>query len=127
MSDLKPTGMLIDVDGVERQVLFTLSIIDALQEKFGKPFNEIINDSMKDAKDIVKSMTWASEMMELLANDEAEMTKRKELEVESGHFNKYITTENVYEIIAKLWVKSGMDLPEPDEFETPNAESGQNE
>ena len=47
MSDLKPRGIPIILDGVERHFLFTLNIIDELQDKYGKNLYEIIEDLTK--------------------------------------------------------------------------------
>lgn len=44
MSDLRPAGIPVNFDGVDRVFLFTLNVIDELEDKFEKPVIEILKD-----------------------------------------------------------------------------------
>lgn len=125
MSDLKPTGTLINVDGVERRVLFTISAIYKLQDKEKKPISEIINECLNSSDDVAETMNWTIGVLEVLSNDEAERTGDKEKLVKPGHFKSFITAKNVYAILALLLVEYGIDLPEPEDDDNPNAKGGQ--
>ena len=47
MSDLRPRGIPVVLDGVERHFLFTLNIIDEIQDRYGKTLHEVIADLAK--------------------------------------------------------------------------------
>ena len=51
MSELKNTGVKITLD-IEREMVFSLNVLDACVEKFGKMDN-VLNDSAKDMKTTV--------------------------------------------------------------------------
>lgn len=72
MSDLKPRGIPIILDGVERHFLFTLNIIDELQDKYGKNLYEIIEDLTKNEE----SGHLLREVVTILLNDEVDRTER---------------------------------------------------
>lgn len=122
MSDLTPKASLLTVDGVERKILFTFSVIDELQEKFNKPMDDIIEDCMKmssDPKRITELMKTTSQILEVFANDIGLGSES----VEEGHFDRFITTRNIYEIIYILLTEYGLNLPNPSEDDDPNLES----
>ena len=54
MSDLRPKGYALMVNGVERRFLFTLNAIDAVQSEFNKNVIEVIDEAVngKDAEQI---------------------------------------------------------------------------
>lgn len=126
MSDLRPVGVTVEVEGVERHFLFTLNVIDEIQEHFKMELSQVI-DNMTDkekANDTVRYLVSA------LLNDEAEReaSKGKELrkytEREAGWL---ISLENISDIILAIFKAYGLSLPEPDEDDYPNMESGQTE
>lgn len=122
MSDLTPKASLLTVDGVERKILFTFSVIDELQEKFDKPMDDIIEDYMKmssDPNQLTELMKTTSQILEVFANDIGLGNES----VEEGHFDRFITTRNIYEIIYILLTEYGLDLPNPSEDDDPNLES----
>ena len=127
MSDLRPTGEKIVVDGVERRLLFTLNAIDELQEQCKMPLDEIVNlltDKEKSGKALRK-------ILMVLLNDEADRMEhnRKETEKLRRYDEKeigwIITRDNVIELTIAVLKAYGLSLPEGDEFETPKAQSGQ--
>ena len=44
MSDLKPCGIKVDIGGVEHEFLFTIEIIEAIQENCNAPLMELIGN-----------------------------------------------------------------------------------
>lgn len=122
MSDLTPKASLLTVDGVERKILFTFSVIDELQERFEKPMDDIIKDYVtlsSDEKQISELMKTTSKVLEVISND----TGLGNDPVKEGHFDSFITTKNVYEIAYILLKEYGLDLPDEDEEDDPNQES----
>lgn len=128
MSDLKPIGEPITLDGVERHLLFTLNVVDTIQDHFECSLEEVIN-KLTDKKESSKALKYV--LMELL-NDEADRQKhagddqglKKYTEQEIGWL---ITQENILQVMVTVLRAYGLSIPEEDEFESPNAMSGQSE
>lgn len=120
MSDLRPLGVPIEIDGVERHLLFTLNAIDDIQEHFDKELGQIIND-LTSKEESTKTLRYVS--MALL-NDEAE---RKDLKKYTDkEIGWIITLDNQIEITIKILEAYGISLPKGDEDdEDPNQTSGQ--
>ncbi|MDO4553707.1 MAG: hypothetical protein Q4B70_01010 [Lachnospiraceae bacterium] len=125
MSDLKPVGIPIQLGGEERRFLFTLNAMDELQSKYDMPMEEVIN-GLLDKK---KSITALRDIVMVLINDEVRRKKhdgentREEFTLEEVGW--MIHAENVTEITFAVLAAYGYSLPEPDEFESPNAMTGQ--
>lgn len=124
MSDLRPTGEPIMLDGEERHLLFTLNAVDALQDHFDCSLEEII-DKVTDKREAAKTMRYA---VMVLLNDEADRTEdaglKRYTEQEVGWL---ISQENLTEVTIAMLKAYGLSLPEPDEFESPNTQSGPTE
>lgn len=127
MNDLRPVGTPINLDGVEREILFTLPAIHAIQKKFGCSIDDVMKIALKDETDTCQLMEWASDILTILFNDEAERTKDKKREVTGEVFDRILTARNVNKIMLILLVEYGYDIPQPDddEDENPNMESGE--
>lgn len=124
MSDLRPKGVPVMIDGVERHLLFTLNVIDNIQEHFDMTLEEVI-DLLTDKR---KSNQTLKTILMMLLEDEVE---RKEYTGGAGELKKYsqkeigwlVTVDNVTEILLAVLKAYGLSLPEPgDDF--PNLESG---
>lgn len=121
MSDLRPQGVKVNFDGVEREFLFTLNAIDAVQEKYGKTVIEVLQDISDQEKlsEIIKTMT------SILLTDEAERKKWKDpgstlpaiSEKEAGWL---VTVENIDEVTSAILSAYRISIPEPNEDEDPN-------
>lgn len=124
MSDLRPTGITVNLGGQERKLLFTLNAIDVLQDEHGKPIEDIIRSISDDGKDhkIFLSIVTA------LLNDEAEREKimnGRELPVVTPQLAGWMVTHDNYaEVFIAVLKAYGYSMPEPDEDSDPNLESG---
>ncbi len=125
MSELRPRGIPVTLNGVERHFLFTLSAIDAAQDKTGKSMREI----MEDLADEETAMHTLRDLLVILSEDEVEREKyrgsepglRPITEKEAGYL---IGVDNIWELVAAVMAAYGYSIPEPEE-EDPNRESGQ--
>lgn len=125
MSDLRPRGVPIVLDGEERHLLFTLNTIDVVQSEFGKTLDEVIRgiaDGGTEKTDTMRTL------LMILLNDEADRAQRK------GETEKYrkitfqdagelIGLDNYADVLIAIMKAYGVSLPEPDEND-PNAKSG---
>lgn len=125
MSALKPTGVPITLDGVERHILFTLNAIDEIQERFDAPMEEVMKKltEKKEAENTLRIL------LTTLINDEVERLAYKggdcELEsVDEKQVGWMLTSQNMLEATIAVLRAYGYDLPEPEE-DDPNQKSGQ--
>ena len=115
MGIFKPRGVAIVLNGEERHFLFTLNMIDQIEEKYDKPLMEVL----EDVANVV-----------ILLNDEAERNKRMKASVEystvtEADVGDMIGLDNYYEVMKALLKAYGISMPEVDEDEDPNQKSGQ--
>lgn len=124
MSDLRPKGTPVMINGEERNLLFTLNVIDEIQDHYDAPMTEVW-DRLTDKRKSDKTIRY---LVCTLLNDEAAREKRNGKDLKSYTEEEVgwaITVENVNEIMMALLSAYGMSLPEPDEDDDPKAESGQ--
>mgnify|MGYP006990037870 CR=1 FL=1 len=124
MSDLRPHGVKVSLDGVERHLLFTLNAVDEIQEHFELPLPEVMQKLIKDESsfDVLK------DILIILFNDEVERLSyaggKCELEkVDERQIGWMLTENNVMEAITAVLLAYGCDLPDPDS-DDPNVRSG---
>lgn len=126
MSDLRPVGVPVMIEGVERHMLFTLNVIDEIQEHYNEPLAEIINNLMKKSSAVktLRYMTYALLEDELQRKAAGGEKLKKYSEKEIGWL---ITRENEEEIMLAILKAYGLALPESDDREEafPNQSSGQ--
>lgn len=67
MGKINQRGTSIEIGGVERHLLFTLSVIDELQEHYDKPVSEVLNLIMTDERQAYKCIGYITTV---LLNDE---------------------------------------------------------
>ena len=126
MSKLRPRGISVELDGEERYFLFTLNMIDHFEEKYGKTMNAIIEDLVESEQ----NNHMLRDIVTDLLNDEAERSVRKcqELqypEVTVQDTGNMIGLDNYYEVLNAVLRAYGISLPEAEEDDDPNRESGQ--
>lgn len=127
MGILKNTGTPLNIDGVERHLLFTLNAIDAIQERFDEPLESVIT-KLTDKKESGNALR---AVLTILFNDEVERlsykpsTQKTDLEpVDEKQMGWILNNQNMLESTYAVLRAYGYDLPEPDEND-PNGESGQ--
>ena len=124
MSDLRPVGIPVEIEGVERHFLFTLNVIDEIQEHYGKDLAEVI-DNLTDKETSIATMRY---LVTTLLNDEAERESSKNLK---GYSEKEIgwmlSLDNISEFLTLILSAYGVSLPKPDEDDYPNFQSGRTE
>nr|DAV83583.1 MAG TPA: tail tube protein [Caudoviricetes sp.] len=124
MSDLRPKGVTITIDGTERNLLFTLNVIDEIQDHYDMAMTEVW-DKLTDKREAEKTIRY---LLCTLLNDEAEREKRNGRELKNyteKEVGWIISVDDVDEILSALLKAYGVSLPEPDEDEHPNQKSGQ--
>lgn len=123
MSDLRPRGVPIVLDGEERHLLFTLNVICELQDRRDKALNEI----MEELADEKKSPYAMREIVTLLLNDEAERTEKKSgvqhEKVTEREVGTMVAMDNYSEVMRAIFRAYGQSFPEPEDND-PNPESG---
>lgn len=116
MSELRPKGLpLTLMDGVERHVLFTLSVVDDVQSHFDKPISKIIAQ-LADEKTVYQTLSYLTLALvndELLRNGEKKMLTEQDIKwnIEIRMAKRIIT------VILKAY---GYSMPEPDEDDEPD-------
>jgi hypothetical protein len=123
MSDLRPVGVPVVIDGVERHLLFTLNVIDDIQEHFDLELHQII-DNLTDKNEASKTIRY---MLCSMLNDEAEKEEFKG----NGELKRYtekeigwiVSLENQAEILMKIFEAYGISLPAAED-DDPNLKSG---
>lgn len=126
MSDLKPVGIPIELDGVERRFLFTLNVIDTVESHYGCS----VFDALKKLTDPETRNEALRFFVTTLVNDDAEFERYKNpesdlqaiTEKQAGWLVTVNNSEEVFQAILKAY---GISVPEPDEDEDPNQTSGQ--
>ena len=124
MSDLRPKGVTITIDGTERNLLFTLNVIDEIQDHYDMAMTEVW-DKLTDKREAEKTIRY---LLCTLLNDEAEREKRNGRELKNyteKEVGWIISVDDVDEILSALLKAYGVSLPEPDEDGHPNQKSGQ--
>lgn len=124
MSNLKPRGIPIVLEGEERHFLFTLNTIDEIQDKYDKSMGEIFEELQEEET----AMDTLKEIVTVLLNKEAEREKRLKgrdiPEITEEEVGELIGMDNVGEVVTAVFRAYGYSMPEADEND-PNQESGQ--
>lgn len=126
MSDLRPRGIPVVLDGVEHRFLFTLNTIDSIQDETDKNMKDIMMD-LADEESSNKTLIY---LVKTLINHEAEREKRKNPDcaletVTDQEVGDFIGMDNIVEVTAAVLSAYGYSLPKADEEDDPNRESGQ--
>lgn len=123
MSDLRPKGIPVEIDGVERYMLFTLNAIDELQEHYKEDLSKVI-DKLTDKEEAVSTLR---QILVTLLNDEAD----REAAMNGKDLKRYslkeigwlISLDNQEQVLLAVLAAYGISLPEGDD-ENPNLMSG---
>ena len=125
MSDLRPRGIPILVNGEERHLLFTLNIIDEIQDRYEKTLSEVLDDVTNE--DVSGHML--RDVLVMLLNDEVAREKYRDpesamKEITEQEAGWLIGLDNRFALVASVLKAYGVSLPEPED-DDPNRESGQ--
>lgn len=125
MSTLRPRGAMLEVNGQERRLLFTLNAIDAVQDRFGKNVNEVL----RDITDEYPAGHTLRDTLKILLDDEVEREKHTRgencpEEISEKEIGWLIGVDNYLQIMGVVFDAYGISIPEPDE-NSPNMEGGQ--
>ena len=114
MNSLEPKGTKMNIDGTEREFLFTFRAINAIQEKTGGTITEFIEGLIKEEnlRDPISFMKNIGLVLDATVRDD----------LEEGHFLNYLATSNIYQITGILLAEYGYDMPDQDEDDDPNPE-----
>lgn len=126
MSDLRPAGVPVNFDGVDREFLFTLNVIDEAETAFGKPMIEILKDTIapRDGKTLKKLVT-------ILVNDDVERYNAthgaKRRPVTEKYVGSFLTMDlhggNLVQMTEKVLEAYKVSTPEAED-DNPNQSSG---
>lgn len=126
MSDMRPEGVRMEIDGQERRVLFTLNAVDSIQDRLGVPIGEAI-DMLTDPKTANEAYRV---ILTSLLNDEVERMDFKGMPHSLKAYTEkevgWIVAEtNKYGVLEAILKAYGVSLPEPEEGDPPNQGSAQ--
>ena len=130
MSDLRPQGIEVEIGGQQRNFLFTLNVIDEVQEKCNMP----LVDTMKSVVDVIdnnatnhEAITVFKVVVAALLNGDGSEEK-----LEAEEVGNLIHLGNYKAVAWKVLEAYGVSIPDPDEEdeeeeeeENPNPETGQ--
>lgn len=125
MSDLRPRGKVLTVNGEDRQLLFTLSAMDAIQSKWDKTVPEVL-DMIVNEYPVGHTLR---DVLIILTQDEADRAKAKDssskLEaLDEKQLGWFLCVDNYVEVMTAIFSAYGISMPKPDEAD-PNTKSGQ--
>lgn len=124
MSDLRPRGEPVVLDGQERRFLFTLNVVNELQDKYEKSIHGIITDLINEEA----PGNMLRDLVVVLLNDEAEREERKGREtqgrVTEREVGEMIGMDNYWEVMTALLKAYGLSMPKAED-DYPNPEGGQ--
>lgn len=110
---LNPEGSVLEIGGIECRFIFNFKTINKVQESFGKPCNEVINDLFEPGKDTVTG----SQLLEILCDNE---------KVTREFIDEHVSTRNFQKIVKTIIQEWSSDLPDPEDID-PNSQSGETE
>lgn len=130
MSDLRPQGVEVEIGGQKRSFLFTINVIDEIQEKCNLPLIDVMKRIVdfidKNAEDHEAITVFKNVVAALLNGDGSEE------KLEADEVGRLIHLGNYKMVAWKVLEAYGVSIPDPDdrdeeddEDEDPNPETGQ--
>lgn len=117
MSDLRPRPVDITLGGKEYGLLFTLNVIDEIQDKTGQPISDII-DALEDKTKQFKTLKM---MLALMINEYIDEYMPGEKYVTEKYVGRQIGTSGIAEMVDKI--VSTLIASYPEEGDSPNVKS----
>lgn len=125
MSDLKPTGDRIRLGKNDYKLLFSLNVVDDVQDKFDTPISELPK-LMQDPKKQIKNVL---QLLAMLVNEgidfDNDMDGGKRPHIDARFVGRYIDANNVGELKSKILNSMVSGIPKQEDDADPNPESGQ--
>lgn len=127
MSDLRPRGIPIVLNGTERHLLFTLNVIDAIQSEYSSTVAEVINKAFNGTEE--EQTQVVRTLISILLTDEFEREKfynpsTELLPVSQKEAGWLVDLENLLSVKISIAKAYGISVPENDESD-PNQTSEQ--
>lgn len=122
MGSMKPRGIAITLEEGERHLLFTLNVIDEIQEEYDKTIHEVIID-------LAEGEVYDGQLRKLvtiLLNDEARRSAKHDNPMEKvteSEVGDWIGLDNYNDVLEAVLKAYGISLPEVDEDDDPNLKS----
>ncbi len=125
MSDLKPCGIKVDIGGIEHEFLFTIEVIEAIQENCNAPLMELIGNISRvaDGGTDIQDLKVFCTVIAALCQKEGTKYCAKDIDG--------VLKPVEFSLVAwKILEAYGISMPEPDEEEededdeNPNQETG---
>jgi hypothetical protein len=125
MSDLKPNGVKIQLGNKEYGLRFTLNAIDDIQEQFNISIGGLA-DLLKDEMSRIRNLKillaiLINEDIECVAEENGEKPKR----IDERFVGRHIDAGNMRGMMAAIIRAFTDSIPEGDEDDDPNPQSGQ--
>jgi hypothetical protein len=133
MRTLKPIGCLIDFDGKERHFLFTINVIDQIQDHYDMHIDEVMNMLLgKEPEERRKSYSNLKYIVTTLVNEDVEIHNEESEEkwkpVTENYIGRHISMDNIGIVTLTVIQAYTASLPakeSEDEEEDPNQRSEQ--
>lgn len=125
MSDLRPTGTPVVIGGQERNLLFTIGLIESIQEECNSPLVELMGSIAR----VANFETKPEDMKKFHKTVAAFLTADTGKKVHPEDLDGTIKPAEMQKIAVKLLEAYGFSMPDPDddeedEEEDPNQETG---
>ena len=118
MSDLQPKPYKIKLGGEEFGLLFSINVIDEIQDHFDIPISQL-TDVLKDPRTIFKNLKY---ILALLINEALEDEESDRARVDELWVGRKITPGNMKSLTADIMFAFADGSPKADE-DDPNVES----
>lgn len=122
MRILKPTGVPVKIDDKERKLLFTLNVIDEIQEYYDQSIGEVLKTAFaEDAESQRRSYGIIRKILTVLINEDVEMHNEEQEEkwdkVDEKYVGRRIGQHNLEYIAIKILEAWSGSLPKINEEE----------
>jgi hypothetical protein len=114
--ELAPIGVPINIDGKERHLLFTVNVIDDIQEHYNLPIAEAVIKTMSKDKESFSHLRY---ILMVLINEDVEIhndeSDEKWKPVTEKYVGRKITIDNAGIVAAAMFTAFTRSLPKSDE------------
>ena len=112
MSDLRPKGLPVALlDGVERDVLFTLAVVDEIQDHYDMAVGKVMTKLM-DPRETYPTLAF---LLTALLNDSIRRAGEKEAYLKEEEVKELVDVPLAAKLIRPVMQSYGYSLPESDD------------